>query len=89
MMTRFNPDIPATAADLLRNATAAHWHHTLRGAGGHYDDDARRDLMLLAAMFGYRLVPMADAPPVHSDVILAAPRMRAPVLEDFSAGAGE
>ena len=57
MMTRFNPDLPATAADFMRNITAAHWHHQLNKRGDVYHANARRDLELAALMMGYRLMP--------------------------------
>ena len=73
MNERMNPDAPRVAESLLRHVTEAYWCHQLHAhAAGYAHASARDDLMRLAAMMGFRLVPMADCDPVDPDAIRRA-----------------
>ena len=57
-MTRFriNPDMAATAADLCRHASAAHWHYQLGRDATVWRNMCISDMRNLAVMLGYDLV---------------------------------
>lgn len=80
MIDRRNPDMPAEAADLLRNLTIADVRNQCGKNCADHDRAARRNLMMLAIMMGYRLEPKGV--PMDPGVILAAPNPRPSTRQD-------